>query len=322
MWIGVTLVLTACFIWGLIFVIPQLLTGFSPFEVTLGRYFFFGATSLLVMPFGGLGRWLRIPLHIWKKAFVFSLVITIMYYGFVVLGMRYATPSVIALISGISPISVAFLGNWKQKICPFRQLIFPSLMIGLGLILVNIPALQHENYQDSPFMYGFGLLCGVFALAAWNWYMIANAQFFKDHPEFPSNDWSTLLGICALCWVFLIGSVLWSFASSEQTAKYFVWNEELQTFVFGCLALGFLCAWVGSCLWNLASKRLPVSLAGQLTIFETVFGLVFVYTFEQRYPSTLECFGIFVILTGVVVSLHVFNKAQQSATTTLLEVKD
>jgi len=45
---GVGLRVISCFIWGLIFIVPQFMSGFSPIEIALGRYFFYGIASLLI----------------------------------------------------------------------------------------------------------------------------------------------------------------------------------------------------------------------------------------------------------------------------------
>jgi drug/metabolite transporter (DMT)-like permease len=139
---GITFALSACFIWGLIFIVPQFMTGFTSIEVALGRYFLYGIISSLIFckdKFQGACSYGK---DIWIKALYFSLISTIGYYTSVVLALRYSTPAVCALILGISPISIAFYGNWKQKETTFRSLIFPSLLILIGLVIINIPHLE------------------------------------------------------------------------------------------------------------------------------------------------------------------------------------
>lgn len=306
---GISLVLSACFVWGLIFVIPQLLTGFTPIEVALGRYFFFGSVSCLFMCLGGLKKWRRIPFYIWSTAFSFALVVNVFYYVNLILGLRYSSASVIALILGISPISIPFYGNWRKKIFDFKPLIIPSLFIATGLILVNFQNLQGDLAKTSVTQYIFGLCCGFFSLCAWNWYAVANDEFLHKHPNLSPRDWSTLIGTCTLLWVILIGGLLWGFSQIETIQKYYTLTDELKWFIFGSLILGLICSWLGAYLWNSASKHLPISLAGQLSIFETVFGLLFVYIIEHRCPPFLELMGIIIILSGVLISMYSFKKA-------------
>lgn len=310
--VGILLVLAACFVWGLIFVIPEFLLAFTPIEVTLGRYLFFGFVSCVFMLFQGWQKWRSFSSEIWKTAIWYALIVNIIYYFFLVVGLRYSNPSVMALLLGISPITISFYGNWRQKECKFRQLILPSSLIVLGLILVNFSALT-ENSVYSISHYLFGLLCGVLSLIAWNWYVIANAQFLKERSDIPPSDWANLIGIGTLLWVLLIGAILAVLTSFDYLQKFWTWNDELRLFLVGTFILGFICSWLGSYLWNQGTRSLPISLAGQLTIFETIFGLFFVYLFEHRLPTVLEALGIVTILGGVTYTLSVFRKARMTS---------
>ncbi|MFI4957395.1 MAG: EamA family transporter [Gammaproteobacteria bacterium] len=90
--------------------------------------------------------------------------------------------------------------------------------------------------------------------------------------------------------------------------KYYTPSDALTSFWIGSAVLGLLCSWMGAFLWNKASLYLPVSLAGQLTVFETIFGVIFVYIISQSFPSPLEVVGILILLAGVVVGIRHFSK--------------
>lgn len=303
----ICLVLLACLIWGLIFVIPSFMVGFNPLEVALGRYFFLGLTSCLFMLGQGLQKWRQIPWPIWRQACLYALIVNIFYYFSLVTGLRYASLPVITLLLGLSPITIAFYGNWRQKECSYRQLFIPSLCIGCGLMCVNWQAFFSLSAKLN-WEYGFGLLCGLFSLLAWNWYMVANAQFLKQHTTISSSDWSTLIGVGTFIWVLLIGLILLLTLPSGNLYKYTLLESSLTSFLIGSLILGLLCSWLGSYLWNKGSQKLPISLAGQLTIFETIFGLIFVYSIEKSFPSLMEWIGIITILSGVGLSMFLFRK--------------
>lgn len=312
MFIGIALTLIACFIWGLIFVIPGFLVGFTPIEVALGRNFFFGLISIFIFFGKGIKNRKTFSRVVWSKIALYSLVVAITYYFFLVMGLRYSNPSVVTLISGLAPIAIAFYGNIQQKTCQFQQLIFPCLILFLGLVLVNIPSFTKEVTEFSLQQYVFGLCCGIFSLASWVWYVVSNAEFLKKNNSIAPSEWSTLLGVGTFCWVIVLTLIGSLFAPSEVLAKYYTWNSELKIFLIGVVVLGFLCSWVGSFLWNQASRMIPISLAGQLTIFETIFGLLFVYLIEQRLPLIIEFAGVAIILSGVVLTLNIFNKAQKT----------
>lgn len=308
---GILLVFSACFVWGLIFVIPGLMIGFSSLEIALGRYFFLGITSCVLLLIKGWHTWQKFSWPIWRQAISYALIVNVIYYFSLVTGLLYSSPSVIALLLGVSPITITFYGNWRQKECSYQQLIFPCILIGCGLICVNWSAFTSLPTEAS-WKYGFGLLCGFLSLIIWNWYVIANADFLKKNPAVSSSDWSTLIGVATFLWVVIICFILLFIAPAEDLRKYLVLDSSLVSFILGGLVLGLVCSWLGSYFWNVGSQALPISLAGQLTIFETIFGLIFVYLLEQRLPNIIELMGILTILGGVTLSMMRFNKSASS----------
>jgi drug/metabolite transporter (DMT)-like permease len=313
---GILLVFSACFVWGLIFVIPGMMIGFSSLEIALGRYFFLGITSCIFLLIKGFQTWQKFSWSIWRQAIFYALLVNILYYFSLVTGLLYSSASVIALLLGISPITITFYGNWRQKECSYRQLILPCVLIGCGLICVNWSAFTSLPAEAS-WRYGFGLLCGFFSLIIWNWYVIANTDFLKKNRTVSSSDWSTLIGVATFLWVVIICLILFFLAPADYLGKYFVLNSALISFLFGGLVLGLICSWLGSYFWNVGSQALPMSLAGQLTIFETIFGLIFVYLLEQRLPTMMESIGILTILGGVSLSMMRFNRSSSSVSAPL-----
>jgi drug/metabolite transporter (DMT)-like permease len=304
MYKGIVFALAACFIWGLIFIVPLFMDGFSAIEVALGRFSFYGTVSVLILLKAQLQNSGRYPLSIWVKAAFFSLLTTIGYYTFLVLGLRYATPAICALILGISPITIAFYGNWKQRECSFKSLILPSVLIFIGLVIINTP---HILESESPSTFALGLLFVLAALLIWSWFVVANSRFLKDHPEIKSSDWATLIGVASLGWALLFGLALTLHGDFIQLDKYTTWNPALMKYLAGSAVLGLLCSWVGGYLWNRASLYLPVSLAGQLTIFETIFGLLYVCLLDKRIPPSFECIGIALLLIAIFYGIRIFR---------------
>jgi drug/metabolite transporter (DMT)-like permease len=310
---GFFFALTACFIWGWIFVIPQFLEGFSVLEICLGRYFVYGILSLGILLKDLLSlKPYRYGLSIWRRALFFSLSCTIVYYTCVILALRHSKPAICSLILGISPIAIAFLGNWKTKEAPFKSFILPSLFILSGLALIHVP---HLGAADSPIDDILGLFFCLIALIAWSWYVVANSAFLKKHPHIVPQDWSTLIGVSTLFWVMIcICLIALAWPDQLQWQKYGILNEGLLRYLAGCTFLGVFCSWLGGYLWNLASRHLPVSLTGYLTIFETVFSLIFIYSVSQTFPPLLECLAIAFFFTAVSTSFHQLRKLQPAPT--------
>ena len=291
--------LLACLIWGLIFVVPGFMGEFSSFEVVLGRYFFYGLLSLIFFLRGGLKRH---PLNFWARAFGFTLIASVGYYTCLVLALRYATPPITALVLGLCPIPITFYGNWKTKNYNYKKLLFPTLLLFLGLILVNGP---HFIHCAAPLVFACGLIAALLSFASFTWYAIVNAEFLKENREISSHDWSTMMGLANLVWVIILAAIFsFIYKGTPVLEKYLSFNEPLQRFILGSMVLGCLCSWVGGFLWNKASRSLSIALAGQILIFETVFGLLFVYCITKQLPPFLELCGIGLLLIAVSYGVH------------------
>lgn len=305
---GTLYAIGACFIWGLIFVVPLYMESFTPIEIALGRYLSYGSISSLILFRAYFQGGCRYPLSVWTRALCYSFICSIGYYTFVILAMRYSTPAICTLILGICPIAIAFYGNWRQKECSYRSLMMPSVLIAIGLVVINVPYILET---PSPSTYLLGLVCALWALVAWSWYVVANSAFLKKNPHVDSGDWSTLMGVGTMFWVLNLG-ILSPFFFEDQLDwnKYFEPGPELYSFLIGSAILGILCSWVGGFLWNRASFYLPVSLAGQLTIFETLFGVSFVYMFEQRLPPKMEFLGVAFLLSAIIYGIRVSAKGK------------
>lgn len=307
---GIGFALAACFVWGLIFVVPDFMNGFSAIEVALGRYFVYGLVSIILFLKAKVKDSARYQYSkiIWINALKLSLLSTIGYYSFVVLALRYSTPAICTLVLGICPITIAFYGNWQQRETDFSSLIMPSIMILAGLILINFP---YFNESSSPSTYMMGIGFSLLALILWSWYVVANMEFLKTYPEVRSGDWATLIGVATLFWVCLLALFLLVFAQGQlNISKYSFFNSEFQSFLISSLILGLGCSWIGASLWNRASRLLPISLAGQLSIFETIFGVIFVYVLKEHIPATIECLGIGLLLFATAYGIRLFSKKE------------
>lgn len=301
---GIFFALSACLFWGLIFVVPQFLGSFNSIEVALGRYFFYAIISVSIFARARLKGGCQYGRSIWFKALYFSLASTMVYYTALVLALRCCAPAICALVLGTSPVVIAFYGNWKKRECSNKSLVLPSVLILLGLVILNVP---HIEAADSISDYILGLACCLVSLSAWSWYVVANSKFFEDHPNVSSNDWATLIGVSTLFWVVVCGSVF-SLIGYVQIEKFHTLSPELISYLVGCGVLGLFCSWIGGFLWNKASHTLPVTLAGQLTIFETIFGLVFVYLIAQQMPPLIECLGILLLLGAVGYGIRISSR--------------
>jgi drug/metabolite transporter (DMT)-like permease len=81
--------------------------------------------------------------------------------------------------------------------------------------------------------------------------------------------------------------------------------------VLWSLAVGFFGAWVASYFWVVATKRLPLVLAGQLFVGEPGFGVIYGFLWQQRLPTTAEVIGITAVFGGVLIGIRAFGKARR-----------
>lgn len=309
--IGIAAVLTACLFWGLIFVIPCFLEGFSCIEVALGRYFFYGLVALCAMLIQEKTLF-QATRRLWLTAALFTLVVNIICFTSLVVGVRYANASITALLIGLGPVTIAYYSNWKEKTCDYRTLTLPSIALVIGLFLVNIPAFDGTT-QHSPEQYLFGLFFGVISLSTWTWFVVANARFLKQYPGLTPSRWANIMGVATLGWVLLIGSGLaLTMGTEEDWLRYTVASDALNTFLIGTAILGLTSSWLGFYLWCKASTLITVCLAGQLAIFETIFGLIFVFFSERRTPMTFEFIGILIMLGGITASVRMLSSQENA----------
>src|ERR1700733_3435751 len=115
MLIGVLYVIGACLCWGLVFVVPLFLQGFSSIEIALGRFFFFGLFSFLFLLLKKKHLIQRVYAEAWAKAFLYGFISTLVCYICLVFCMRYANAAVAALIYAMSPITITLFGNYRKQ---------------------------------------------------------------------------------------------------------------------------------------------------------------------------------------------------------------
>jgi drug/metabolite transporter (DMT)-like permease len=319
MWLGVLCGLLAGAMWGMVFIVPKLLPAFSPWELALGRYLAYGLIALAVMlprlrrVFGKLGRADYIALM--RQ----SLAGNIVYYVLLAFAVKLAGVGPTSLIIGVLPISVTPLGRQAHDAVPFRKLLLPLLLVAIGIACINIDLFSaaapgaHANAGQKA----LGVVFAVGALACWTWYAIDNARYLQKNPHFSSNEWSALYGlssglISAVIGIAIFGAFGDRIAHAGEAAAGPARDWMYFWLVSSLLALG--ASMIGNNLWNTASRLVPITLSGQLIVFETLFALLYGFVYDQRWPRTLEACAIVLLISGVAwaVGAHA-DKSQAPA---------
>jgi drug/metabolite transporter (DMT)-like permease len=128
MWNGVLCGLLAGAMWGMVFIVPELLSAFSPVEMAVGRYIAYGAIAFgLMLP--RLGKlYARLESSDYAALVRHALSGNIVYYMLLALGVKLAGVAPTSLIIGVLPISVTLMGRKDHGALPLRQLALPLLV--------------------------------------------------------------------------------------------------------------------------------------------------------------------------------------------------
>ena len=118
--------------------------------------------------------------------------------------------------------------------------------------------------------------------------------------------WATAQGLVTLPMAAfrLLVSIACLKATEDLRFAESLWGPQPVKFWLLMIVIGFAASWLGTLLWNIASKNTPTALTGQLIVFETLAALGYAYLVYQRAPSGFEIAGIALLLLGVIVGVR------------------
>ncbi|NYE63957.1 drug/metabolite transporter (DMT)-like permease [Duganella sp. 1224] len=316
MWYGVLCGLTAGAFWGMIFVMPRWLAEFSPLELALGRYLAYGLITLLLLAPRLAGLLRRLTRAEGVVLLRHALAGNIVYYLLLSTGVQLAGVAAASLIIGLLPLSVTLLGRRDQGALPLRQLAWPLALVVAGIVCINVDVFTHAGGMAQPWtLVALGMLCAMGALLCWTWYAVDNARFLKRHPQFSGADWAGLYGISTGLVALLIAVVAYLGGWAGGPGAGGAVRDWLRFWsVVSIVALG--ASVIGNQLWNIASRRVPVTLSGQLLLFETLFGLLYGFLYQHQMPRALELTAIVLLIAGVAGSVWKHKPGVRSSIST------
>lgn len=310
--LGVAAALGAGLVWGLVFVVPLLLPGYPPTLLTFGRYLAFGLVTLpiavvLRRALAGLER------ADWWEAARLSLVGNFAYYLALSAAIQWAGAPLPTLIIGTLPVVIAVSSNLGRRTFAWTRLALPLALILAGLACVNADQWARLTEAAEVQRYLGGAALAVLAVAAWTWYPIVNARWMQAHPDRSATVWATAQGLVTLpiAAVGFVLSLIWLHAGGTPHFAGQAWlapGDAPERFWLLMFAVGLAASWLGTLLWNVASKHTPTALTGQLIVFETLAALAYAYLIYARWPSALESTGIVLLIVGVVVAVRRLGK--------------
>lgn len=286
-------------LWGMVLMVPALLPEFNPMLLSSVRYALVGLISLLLaVP---MARQLRqLTLADGWMLLRLAVVGNLLYFICLVAAIQRLGVAPASLIVGILPLTITLYGRNDSGAVPIRRLIGPLALILAGMLCINL-----QTFAFAPGDIGdklMGLFYALAALACWTWYAVQNSRYLKQSGHFDSHQWSVLIGVLTglSSLVMVAALALWQPQQLQVEAPMARW----WLFWAACLGCAVLGSWLATALWNAASKRLPLTLSGQLIVFETLFALLYAFLWRQAAPSLLEAAAILLVIGGVLWSMR------------------
>ena len=292
-------------IWGTVFLVPRLLPDFAPLLLGAARCMMYGLVSIVAaLPMAKRlsGKLTRADLFAVSRL---ALVGNLVYYVFLTAGVHRIGIGPTSLIVGVLPVTVTLAGRRDAGAVPLERLRWPLLLVAAGIVCINVDVFAAGSAPSgagSVLEKLVGVLCATGALASWTWFAVENTRYLRRNAHFDGNEWSVLLGLAT----GLFGAMLWGACALAPTATHAASHGPARWHVFWLLNLGLAvgASWLGTGLWNAASKRVPLTLSGQLIVFETLFALLYGFAYDARLPRPLEAAAIVLLLAGVTWSVR------------------
>lgn len=311
---GVLYALLAGLMWGLIFVGPLIVPDYPAILQSMGRYL---ALGLIALPLAWLGRarLRQLTRKDWWTALGLTMMGNLIYYFCLASAIQRTGAPVSTMIIGTLPVVIPVFANllYSQRDGKLSWLrLMPALvLIGFGLMCVNVAELNQGLPNFSGWRYGSGIALASISVVCWAWYALRNARWLRENPHQPPLMWATAQALVTLP-VSVVGYIAACAWLNTQTPDFSLpFGPRPAVFIGLMIAIAVLCSWVGALCWNVASQRLPTVILGPLIVFETLAGLLYTFLLRQEMPPILTLSGIALLVIGVVIAVR--SKPQKPA---------
>lgn len=287
--LGIAAGIAAGALWGLVFLAPELAPGFTSIQLSAGRYLAYGlvAAVLIVPAWGRLRRSLGWPA--WRALIGLSLTGNIIYYVFLAKAVQLGGVAMASIVIGLLPIAVTLVGSRDDHAVPLRRLLPSLILSGAGLACIGWESLSSSVSGSLT-----GLACAFTALVSWTVFAVYNSRWLARIEGVSSHEWNLLVGVVTGLMALALAVPAFVFTPSDHNLP--AWLQ------FGALvtAVAVLCSVIGNALWNHASRALPLTMMGQMIVFETIFAALYGFLWEARWPSGFESAALVLLVAGVI----------------------
>ncbi|MGE4062819.1 MAG: DMT family transporter [Rhodospirillaceae bacterium] len=301
-WIGIGSGAAAGALWGLVFLAPEVTRDFNPLQLAVARYTTYGLISaLLIAP-----RWRAIVatlgFHEWRALLWMSFVGNIVYFFLLGTAVQLGGVAMTSVVIGFLPITVTLIGTRDHGAVPLRRL-SPALVLGtIGIVCISIETPPSAAARDEATRL-IGVAAALGALACWTAFAVANSRWLARVQHISGHDWNLLGGVTtgSLALIFLGPAFLLAPAIHA--------TEDWIRFLVTAAGIALTASIIGNMFWNIASRYLPLTLIGQMILFETLFALLYGFLWERRPPTTLEATAIVLLVTSVILCVRAHRPA-------------
>jgi drug/metabolite transporter (DMT)-like permease len=281
-------------LWGLVFLAPELVRSFSPLHLAIGRYLAYDAISaLLIAP-----RWRVIAAALMRRDWLalgwLALFGNTLYYVLLSTAVQTGGIAMTSLVIGFLPVAVTIIGSRDQGAVPLRRLMPSLLLCVAGAICIGWQAIAMPGTGSTATRLT-GLFCAIGALISWTGYAVGNSRCLARLDHVSGHDWNLLTGIVTGAQALLLTPVALMLGSAA--------HDRAAWLAFAGVSIGvaIFASILGNLLWNRMSRLLPLTMVGQMILFETLFALFYGFVWDQRLPSLLEI-GAFAAVVASVLS--------------------
>lgn len=207
-----------------------------------------------------------------------------------------------SLVIGFLPMAVTLIGSRGHGAVPLRRLL-PTLVLGLAAIVcVSWQALGAPSALPMGTRVT-GFACALGALASWTAYAVVNSRWLARLHHVSAHDWSLLTGLVTGALALLLAVP--AFAVPDDG------HDSSQWLRFAGVSAGVavFASILGNACWNRASRLLPLTMIGQMILFETLFALLYGFLWEARWPTVLEAVAVVLVGASVLSCISAHRRA-------------